>query len=107
MLRIKELRCEHGLSQRALAKKIGANQKTVNLWEREKSSPSADFVVALADTFECSADYLLGREDDIGRVNVIKDITAEEQTVLEKYNKLSPKDRETVCSLMDFYYNRH
>ena len=61
MYRIKQLREERGWSQRALAAEIGANPKTVNFWERGASEPSAGFVMALADAFECTADYVLGR----------------------------------------------
>lgn len=91
MYRIKQLREERNLSQRALALKIHANQKTVNLWERGISEPSAAFIVALANVFECTCDYLLGREDDLGSVNVMRELSESEKEVLEVYSKLDKK----------------
>lgn len=99
MLRIKQLREERGWSQRALALKIGANPKTVNFWERGASEPSAGFVIALANAFECTADYLLGREDDLGAVNVQRELSEEEKGILSAYSAL---DKSRRRQLLDF-----
>lgn len=61
--RIKELRTERGLSQQALAKQIGVSQKAVDYWERNVNEPKASYIVLLADFFNVTADYLLGRTD--------------------------------------------
>lgn len=102
MLRIKQLREENNLSQRALAKKINANQKTVNFWERGVSEPSAGFVIALADVFECTTDYILGREDDAGSVNVMRELTAEERDFLALYARLDRRDRIEVKNFSEY-----
>ncbi len=62
-LRIKELRTERNLSQRALAKEIGVSQKAVGYWEQGKNEPKATYILALAEYFDVSADYLLGKGD--------------------------------------------
>ncbi|MDE6618003.1 MAG: helix-turn-helix domain-containing protein, partial [Clostridiales bacterium] len=82
MLRIKTLRKEQSLSQRALAQKIGSSQKSIDYWEKEKAEPTAKFICALADCFGCSTDFLLGREDDFGNVNVQSDLSAGENKLL-------------------------
>lgn len=61
--RIKELRTERGMSQQALAKQIGVSQKAVDYWERNVNEPKASYIVLLADFFNVSSDYLLGRTD--------------------------------------------
>ena len=66
MNRIKTLRMENDMSQRTLAGKIGCSQKSVDYWEKGLSEPTAGFICALADCFSCSADYLLGLEDELG-----------------------------------------
>lgn len=70
MNRIKLLRLEHGLSQRALALKVGCSQKAVDCWEKGLSEPTAGFICSLADCFSCTTDYLLGREDELGNVGI-------------------------------------
>lgn len=61
---IKELRTEKGISQSALAKAIGVSQKAIDYWEREISEPKASYIVRLADFFDVSSDFLLGRRND-------------------------------------------
>ena len=61
--RLKELRIEKGISQAALAKQVGVSSGIVCLWEIDKSEPTAPNVRKVADFFDVSADYLLGRTD--------------------------------------------
>lgn len=102
MLRIKQLRLENNMSQRALAAKINSSQKAVDLWEKGITEPKAEIVIALADTFECSADYLLGREDDFGNVNVEKNLSEEERQILSLCSKLDGKEREKLADYVNY-----
>lgn len=58
---IKELRKERNISQTALAASIGVSQKAIDYWERSVNEPKASYIVKLADFFDVSADFLLGR----------------------------------------------
>lgn len=60
--RLKELRSECGLSQKALGTHIGVSQKAIDYWENGVNEPKATYIVRLADFFDVSTDYLLGRE---------------------------------------------
>ena len=94
MYRIKQLREANQISQRALAQKIGVSAKAVNFWESGKVEPSARSICLLADEFECTCDYLLGREDDFGNVNVTKELTEEERKWVKALRELSAKRQE-------------
>lgn len=61
--RIKELRKEKNISQKALGKAIGVSQKAIDYWERGVNEPKASYIVAMADFFGVSTDYLLGRTE--------------------------------------------
>ncbi len=61
--RIFELRTECKISQLALAKIIGVSQKAIDYWERGVNEPKASYIILLADFFNVSADYLLGRTE--------------------------------------------
>ena len=63
-LRIKELREKAGLSQYKLATILGVAQSTVGMWESGKNRPEYEMLIKLADYFDCSTDYLLGRVDE-------------------------------------------
>lgn len=102
MYRIKQLREELNISQRALATRIGASHKAVNFWETGKVEPSAKYVCALADVFECTCDYLLGREDDTGSVNVLRELTETEKQWLSLLSKLTKRQSEEAISYVSY-----
>ncbi|CAM3093686.1 helix-turn-helix domain-containing protein [Limosilactobacillus mucosae] len=60
--RIRDLRNQKRLSQTDLAKIINVSQQTVTKWETGKSEPSSSAINRLADYFDVSSDYLLGRK---------------------------------------------
>ena len=66
--RLYSLRNKSGLTQKQLGEKLGAIKQTVNNWERCVSVPSLDIAAALADFFDVSIDYLVGRSDDPSRL---------------------------------------
>ena len=61
--RIKELRLENHLSQAKLGNLLLVSQDTVSLWEKGKSLPNTEYVIAMCKLFEISADYILGLID--------------------------------------------
>lgn len=75
-LRIKELRKEKGLRQSELATTLHVSQQAVGSWETGRTVPGADTLNVLADYFNVTTDYLLGRpekKDDDTRTADIKD----------------------------------
>lgn len=107
MTRIRALRKEQNMSQRTLADKIGASQKSVDYWEKEQAEPTAKFICALADCFGCSIDFLLGREDDFGNVNVQSDLSEQEKRLLSDFRRLDENDREQIGCFAQFLLARH
>lgn len=61
--RIKELREKAGLTQKELAEKLGLTDGAIGLYEVGKRNPSLSILNKLADFFDVSIDYLLGRTD--------------------------------------------
>lgn len=59
--KIKELRLARGLSQVELAKKLSVTKQTVSNWENDNILPSIDMLIKLADFFNVSCDFILGR----------------------------------------------
>lgn len=63
MENLKKLRKQKGLSQSAFAEILHASQNTVSQWESGKREPSYEITQQIADYFDVSVDYLLGREE--------------------------------------------
>lgn len=59
--RIKELRIQNGWDQKTLAAHVCATTESVAAWEAGYKIPEKGILTALANLFDCSFDYLLGR----------------------------------------------
>lgn len=59
--RLRELRVQNGYTQETLSEKIGVSSKTIGIWERGTREPPLATVDKLANIFNVSTDYLLGR----------------------------------------------
>lgn len=58
--RIVFLRESNGLTQSELSKILGITRSSVNAWEMGVSLPSTQYIIALAQYFGVSTDYILG-----------------------------------------------
>ena len=63
--RIKYLMDIEKISQYGLSKKIGVWESTISNWLNGKKEPSIESLWKLADYFDVSVDFLIGRDDDI------------------------------------------
>ncbi len=59
--RLISLRAKYNFSQTDVAKQIGVTPATISAYENQERNPSLDKLIALADIFHVSTDYILGR----------------------------------------------
>lgn len=64
MFRLKELRTNRKISQVKLAMDLNLSQNSISRYETGEREADYDTLVAIADYFNVSVDYLLGRTDD-------------------------------------------
>ncbi len=115
--RIKELRKKNKLSQEEIGHKIGFSRNTYAYYERGESIPPTLKLSYIADFYQCSMDYLLGRIND----SMIKEpIEKEEHQEIEppqddnhirfkelrKKNKLRQVDIANLLNMSIPSYNR-
>lgn len=62
--RLKSLRKQRKISQLRLALDLNMNQNTISRYENMERQADYETLVALADYFGVSLDYLLGRTDE-------------------------------------------
>ena len=60
--RLKQLRLEKALRQSDIAKALEVSTRTYQSYELGDREPSTDRLIQLADFFDVTTDYLLGRE---------------------------------------------
>lgn len=93
---IKELRKEKGLTQTELAKKLNTTQKNISKYELEFLDLNTEIAIAIADYFDVSVDYLLGREDDFGVVKRESPADKDGEELLSLYRELTPSAQEAI-----------
>ena len=62
--RLCALRKSHGMTQQALADRMGLSRGTIGMYESGLRDPDTKTLTHLADVLGCSVDYLLGRTPD-------------------------------------------
>ena len=70
--RILRRRKEKGLTQEALANKLGVSNQAVSKWEGDVCCPDLQLLPLLADTLELSLDELFGRESGSGQPDFVR-----------------------------------
>ena len=93
--RIKELREQAGYSQSQLARKLDVTRSSVNAWELGISTPTTQYVVAMAQLFHVTVDYLLSLESR--HTLVLNDYSTEELNLvysLVRYIDQTKKEKE-------------
>lgn len=62
-VRVSQLRKDKKLSMAALGDILGVSDEAIRLMEKGKRSPSFEVLCSIADYFNVSLDYLVGRSD--------------------------------------------
>lgn len=61
MLNLKTLRAESGLSLRELSQKLNFSYSSLGKYERNEQEPNLETIIKIADYFDVTVDYLIGR----------------------------------------------
>jgi transcriptional regulator with XRE-family HTH domain len=102
--RLKKLRDEKGLLGKDFAKIMNVEPATVTNWEKGNRFPKEDVLIKIADYFDCSTDYLLGRTDDkLAKVysGMLHNQTIEIEIDKEYPHDLTPEDVQNLINQLD------
>lgn len=99
--RIRDLRKKKRMSQTELAKSAGVSQTTVTAWETGKAEPSSSAVARLADIFNVTTDYLLGRPNKQETKKDDVELSDDDVIMTWRGKPLSDEDRELIRRIMN------
>ena len=109
-MRLKELREERNITQQQIAKAINTSQTNIGRWEKGTNEPASSYIILLANFFECSTDYLLGRSDDFGNVNVTQknppELSSEEKQLLDNFRSLPRQEKAQASEYVNYLAER-
>ena len=99
---LRVLREAKNFTQVKVSMDIGVSQELVSQWELGKSMPNPPALIKLADYFNCSVDFLLGRTDitiPISTLALDKN-NIEYASIVELYKSLSADNRQHLTSYL-------
>lgn len=102
--KLKQLRKEKKLSQSEMAQILNVHQTAVSQWEQGRTTPDTQTLIKIADYFQVSADYLLGRNYDL--IDTKDAFSLNEKQLIKKYRVLDQHGQKAVNSVLDIEYDR-
>lgn len=101
---LKELREDKKISQKELAKKIYVTVGTISNYENNQHYPDIEKLIMLADYFNVSTDYLLGRSispysPDIFQKQIMPNVSF--ASIIDDFQKLSLKQKQALLTVLD------
>lgn len=88
MFRIKELRNEKNMNMRQVAQALGIPYTTYISYEKGDREPNSEMLIVLADFFNCSIDYLVGRSDERIDDDMMDKVITIDRELLEQYGNI-------------------
>lgn len=103
--RLKELRNSKKLNQGEMAEILGVAAGTYRNWEQGVRHPDTNMLIKLADYFDVSTDYLLGRNlRSSSEISYIE--AAKMKNENEKLSELPDDERQMIDDLIELRYQK-
>jgi transcriptional regulator with XRE-family HTH domain len=103
--RLEELREKKGMTRKEMAKYLEIDQSTYGKYELGKREPDIETIEALADYFNVSVDYLLGRTDELSPYPRVDTIAAHRTD--DPMSELPEEARKSVEEFIDYVYKKY
>jgi len=94
----KKLRLEQDLSQDKIAEKLDVSQGLIAKWESHQSTPSPEMLDYIADYFDVSVDYLIGRSK---YRNLESNNTELDNLLFSKAKELNDEEKKAILQVMN------
>ena len=100
--RIEDLISSTNSKPATIAKLVGGTNAMFTDWNSGKAKPSLAAVMAFADYFGVSLDYLVyGKENNVAAIESLG-LTKSQSELLEKFDKLTPELQQRLIAYADF-----
>ena len=107
--RLKELRTEHNLTQKALATHLGLSSNCICEWEKGRAEPSLEALKKLSTLFCCSIDYIVGNCDELGVIALnsqTAELSPDGQELLDMFSALDADYKAQILEYTHYFYER-
>ena len=104
--RLKELRKSKKMSQKELADILSVSPSTIGMYEQGRRKPDPDTLKLLANYFDVSIDYILGRLEE-RTMTFSSEIKTQAFHLSEDVSELSPEEIEQIEDYIRFVKSKH
>jgi len=104
--RLKYLREERNLTQKELAEKLGISPSAIGMYESDKRNPDTYMLNILANFFNVSVDYILGRTNVKKSILSDKDITVALHSEYD-YDELPDEARKEIENFIKYMKDKY
>lgn len=116
--RLKELRTEKGWRQKDVAEKLNVSAQVYSNYENGINKPDPDMLAAMADLFDVTVDYLIGRDFLSDRLDVYDAVTlhdirngtkqagvarSRERALLTAFSQLDEKNKDLALQTIQLW----
>lgn len=106
MENLKEIREKKNITQTKLSVELEVSQELISHYETGKSKPNIETLIKLADYFNCSTDYLIGRTNNSTTIKDLDKKDIEINNIIDKYNYLSAENKKQFKNYLDYLSNQ-
>lgn len=97
------LRMSKNITQKELAEQLSVDKRQISKLETKYNEPNIDMLIKLANFFGCSVDYLLGRDQEDGRIIINRQTEGEKTDIprelINVYKNLNNRNRKLLCEI--------
>lgn len=101
--RLRDKRKELGITQPALAERLGGTQSAIGSWETDVNSPRATLLYDLFDILHCDANYLF--QDETKQLYKNEASPEEFENIIKKYRELDAHGKDMVATVLQKEYD--
>ena len=101
--RLRDKRKELGITQPALAERLGVSQSAIGSWETDVNSPRATLLYDLFDILHCDANYLF--QDETKQLYKNEASPEEFENIIKKYRELGAHGKDMVATVLQKEYD--
>lgn len=100
MNRIAALRKLQKLSQKDFGSIIGVAQNTISNWENGNREPDFDTALRIADYFNVTVDYLLGRDEEKPPTVISEEQNSMDEALMKYVRSMTPDQKQMLLAQM-------
>lgn len=97
---LRELRTKKGVYQKDIAKYLGVDRTTYVKYERGDSEPSIDIIKKLANYFDVTVDFLVGKEKKANTLD--EQLSGIEFALYGEIHDLTDDEKQDILSYVKF-----